>query len=209
MQLKLSHTPAALSANGLAAAVAWAAGGYALSATTMNDQLGHLVTIAGIAVTDHNAKTFTVTRTDADGIALTEGIAGPNGAVTVTTTKHFKTVTSITVSSTTGADTFNLGWSAVAVSQTICIDWRENSFEVSLGLIITGVINYSIQHCLDNLRGTVAPVSLNWFPHSSLVAKTANADGNYAFPITATRLLINSITAGATIQTYVMQGLTA
>ena len=32
MQLKLSHTPAALSANGLAAAVAWAAGGYALSA---------------------------------------------------------------------------------------------------------------------------------------------------------------------------------
>ena len=42
--------------------------------------------------------------------------------------------------------------------------------------------------------------------HSSLAAKTADADGNYAAPVRAIRILINSLTAGATIKVTLIQG---
>lgn len=201
-----SYTPAALNATGLASAVAYAGGGYALAATTMADSLAHIITIAGIAVTDHSGKTFTITGTNADGQPQSEGIAGPNGAVVVSSTLYFKTVTSITVSATTGADTFNLGWTGVAVGVTYPLNWRQNNFQVSLGLIITGTINVTVQHTLDALHGEYV-ASPSWFPHSSLVSKTASADGNYAFPVVATRLLVNSVTAGATCGFRVVEGI--
>jgi hypothetical protein len=53
---------------------------------------------------------------------------------------------------------------------------------------------------MDALHGEyVAVGSETWWPHSTLVTKTVSADGNYAFPVTATRILINSLTAGATV----------
>lgn len=209
MKLKLALTPAALNATGLASAVAYSGGGYALGAAGPADALGHLVTIAGIAATNHSGKTFTITGTDADGIALTDTIAGPNGAVTVTSTYHFATVTSVTVSATTGADTFNIGWSAVAVTQTVVTDWRENQMQISLALVITGTVSVTVQHTLDNVRDVTQPDKLNWLPHSTLAAKTASADGNYAYPITAARMLVNSVTAGATVAFYILQGMSS
>lgn len=205
MQLKLSYTPAATAVSGLAAAVAYSGGGYALSATTMADGLAHIITISGIAATDHSGKTFTITGTDADGITQSEGIAGPNGAVTVSSTYHYLTVTSITVSATTGADTFNLGWTAIAVSPTIMLNRKQVDFLVSLGLLITGTISVTLQHCLDNLREALTPEQATWWPHSTLVTKTASADGNYAFPVSACRLLVNSVTATATMALFVQQ----
>ena len=203
---KATYTPAATSAAGLASAVAWAAGGYALSATTMADSLAHIVTVGGLAATDHSAKTFTITGTDADGIAQTEGIAGPNGVATVSSTKYFKTVSSITVSSTTGADTFNLGWTAVAVSFTFPINWRQHNFGVSLGLVITGTISVTVQHCFEPIHESTVPAGLTWWSHATLVNATATADSNYAFPVTATRLRINSVTATATVTQHIVQG---
>lgn len=203
--INFSYTPAATNATGLASGVAYAGGGYALTATTPADRLAHIVTITGIAATNHSGKTFTITGTSADGVAQSEGIAGPNGAVVVSSTLYYKTVTSITVSATTGADTFNLGWTAVAIGATFPLNWRDlNNFQVSLGLIITGTINVTVQHTLDGLHGEYV-ASPAWFPHSTLVAKTASADGNYAFPVTATRLLINSVTASATVDFKVVQ----
>lgn len=205
---RVTYTPAATSANGLAAAVAYAGGGYALSATTMADGLAHIVGITGIAATNHSGKTFTVTGTGPDGESISEGIAGPNGAVLVSTTKYFKTVTSITVSSTTGADTFNLGWTAVAVSPLYVMNWRQQNFQTSLAMVVTGTINVTTQQCYDGLHGeyVTAYASLTWFPHASLTGKTANTDANTLSPITAVRLLVNSVTAGGTVALLVVQG---
>lgn len=203
--IRFSYTPAALNAAGLANDVAYAGGGYALTATTMADNLAHIVTILGNAATNHSAKTFTVTGTDPDGFALSEGIAGPNGVATVSTTKYFKTVTSVTVSSTTGADTFDIGWSGVMVGPMFLLNWRQVDFQVSLGVVITGTINYTVQHCMDHIR-EVTTANLAWWPHATLVSKAANTDGNYASPVTATRLLVNSVTAGATIIFEIVQG---
>lgn len=200
-----AFTPAATSANGLANDIAYSGGGYALTATTPADSLAHIITILGNAATNHSGKTFTITGTDANGVAQSEGITGPNGVATVSSTLYFKTVTSVTVSATTGADTFDIGWTAVAVSSTYPLNWRQRNFMVSLGLVITGTISVTVQHTLDGLHGEYV-ASPSWFPHSSLVTKTASADGNYAFPVVATCLLINSVTAGATVGFRVVQG---
>jgi len=180
-------------------------GGYALTATSAADSLAHIITITGNAATNHSAKTFTITGTDADGIAQTEAIAGPNGAVAVSSTKYFKTVTAVTVSATTGADTFDIGWTGVSVSAAYVMDWQQNAFQASLGLAITGTISVTVQHCFENVM-SASPSTRTWWPHSSLVTKTASADGNYAFPVSATRLLINSVTAGATVNLFILQG---
>lgn len=202
-------TPAAASAAGWADDVAYAGGGFAI-ASNPGDSMAHLVTILGNAATNHSAKTITLVGSDADGNALTETMAGPNGNVTVTSVYHYKTLTSVTISATTGADTFDIGWSAVSVSKVVPLSFNRNPFSVSLLGDITGTINYTIQHTFGdvlgwNTNGTAQPEKLTWMPHATLVTKTADADSNYAFPVRATRILINSITATATISLTVIQ----
>ena len=119
MQFNKTWTPAVLDAAGLANDVAYSGGGLALTATSAGDNLAHLITILGNAATDHRGKTFTLTGTDADNNPQTESLAGPNGNVTISFTKYFRTVTAVTISATTGADTFDVGYTAVAVSQSI------------------------------------------------------------------------------------------
>lgn len=204
------YTPAAASANGFADDIAYVGGGYVLTVTTPNDSLAHLVTILGNAATNHSAKTFTITGTDADDNSITEGLAGPNGNVTVTSVNHYKTVTSVTVSATTGADTFDIGWSAVAVSKVLPLSFNRNPFSVSLFGDVSGTISYTIQHTFGDVlgwrsNGTNQPEKLTWNAHATLAAKTADADSNYAFPVRATRILINSVTATATITYTIIQ----
>ena len=60
-------------------------------------------------------KTFTITGTDANGDALTESLTGPNNE-TVTTSKHFLTVTEIAFTDgTSGTITAGFNTSAIAV----------------------------------------------------------------------------------------------
>ena len=202
--ISLSYTPAALAAAGLADNVAESGGGYALSSAAPGDGLAHIITILGNASTNHSGKVFTITGADADGVAQVENIAGPNGVATVATTKYFSSITSITVSSSTGADTFDLGWTDAAVSPTFPLNWKMSQFQVALGLVLTGTINVTVQHTFDGLHGEYVLVP-SWFPHSSLIAKTASADGNYAYPVTATRLLVNSASSGATVAFKIVQ----
>lgn len=189
-----SFTFAALSAAGYANDVAYAGGGYALTATTAGDGCAHPVTILGNAVTNHSAKTFTVTGTDANGVAITEGIAGPNGVATVTTTKRFKTVTSVTVDSTTGADTFDIGWTSLASTPWIPLDIRQCPFEVGIGaVLVSGTVNYDLEHTFDDVTtNATTQVAYN---NATMAGKTASSDVGLTYPVRAVRLDINSHTA--------------
>lgn len=202
--LRLSFTPIATDADGLANDVAYAAGGYALTGGMPRDDLAHIVTVAGNAATNHSDKTFTVTGLDSDGNAQTDSFVGPNGVATVSSAKFFSSVTSVTVSATTGADTFDIGWTGESVSRTVPLNWRQQEFNMSLAVEITGTINYEVQHCFQRMSDGF-PQSFTWFDHASLTNKAANADGNYASPVTGTRLHINSVTAGATISFMIVQ----
>jgi hypothetical protein len=78
--------------------------------------------------------------------------------------------------------------------------------EVSLQVVVTGTVNYTIQQTLDNpLEAGVTPT---WFPHpdTNLVAQTVNRQGNYAYIPTAVRVLLNS-GSGSVVLTITQAGL--
>lgn len=179
------------------------AGPWVPTTTVLSDGLAHLISINSAA--ELAGITFTLTGTDADGFAQTEDVVGPGAGLTVYSTKFFKTLTGVSASGTLGASTADIGYKDDCVSPTYPLNWRESSFGVSLGVNVEGTINYTVQHCLQRMSDG-APSTLTWWPHASLVTKTVDADGNYAFPVTATRLHVNSLTAGATIAFHIVQG---
>lgn len=66
--------------------------------------------------------------------------------------------------------------------------------EISLQVVVTGTVTYTVQQTLDSLfDSTVTPT---WFDHpdTNLVAQTVNRQGNYAYVPSAVRL---NVTAGS------------
>lgn len=81
-------------------------------------------------------------------------------------------------------------------SSIVPLDTYRNPFNVGIGVVVSGTVNYTIQHTFDDVQNaSVTPV---WFSHPSLAALAANADGNYAFPVRAIKILVNSGTGTAT-----------
>lgn len=76
------------------------------------------------------------------------------------------------------------------------VDNRSVSFGIGFGVVVTGTITYTVQHTFDDVYGGG---TINWFPHSFVVAQTTNQDGNYAYPISAMRLITTAGTGTATL----------
>lgn len=188
-----SYNNAALDADGIANDVAYSGGGYVLSAAGPGDGLGHLITILGNAATNHSAKTFTITGTDANDQPQSQGIAGPNGNVTVTSTLYFKTVTSVTVSATTGADTFDIGWTAAAVGANI-YPQDSRSPNINIGIfcrVPSGTPGYGVQYTGDATPAGIDD-STSWLAHATIASKTATFAGTITAPILAFRLIFSA-----------------
>lgn len=76
------------------------------------------------------------------------------------------------------------------------MDQYQSPFNVGIGVVVSGTVNYTIQHTFDDVQNPdVTPV---WFSHPTLLNLTANADGNYAFPVAAIKVLVNSGAGSAT-----------
>lgn len=76
------------------------------------------------------------------------------------------------------------------------MDQYQSPFNVGIGVVVSGTVNYTIQHTFDDVQNpSVTPV---WFNHPTLNGLTANADGNYAFPVAAIKVLIGSGSGTAT-----------
>jgi hypothetical protein len=95
---------------------------------------------------------------------------------------------------------------AVAASVVVPMDRRLDPFSVGIMVTITGgTATYTVQHTLDDVWSpTFVPASANWDPHPTLVNLTAQADGNYAFPVSAIRLNV-TVVSGATVTMNVIQ----
>jgi hypothetical protein len=75
-------------------------------------------------------------------------------------------------------------------------DTYQTPFNVGMGVVVSGTVNYTIQHTFDDIfNGSVTPT---WFNHPTLASQAASADGNYAFPVRAIRLFVNSGSGTAT-----------
>lgn len=85
----------------------------------------------------------------------------------------------------------------------IPLDYKQNPFNIGLGIVVNGTITYDIEHTFDDVFDvSVTPTA---FKHSTLVAQTTNNDGNYAFPVRAIRIN-NTAGTGSTALT-ILQGL--
>lgn len=85
----------------------------------------------------------------------------------------------------------------------IPLDYKQNPFNIGLGIVVNGTITYDIEHTFDDVFAQdTTPTA---FKHSSLTAQTTNKDGNYAFPIRAIR--INNTSGTGTTTLTILQGL--
>ncbi len=76
------------------------------------------------------------------------------------------------------------------------MDTYRSPFNVGIGVVVSGTVDYTIQHTFDDVNNpAVTPV---WYSHPTLLAQAVNADGNYAFPVAAIKILVNSGTGSAT-----------
>jgi hypothetical protein len=90
-------------------------------------------------------------------------------------------------------------------SAAVVTDTYISPFNVGFGVVITGVVSYSIQHTFDNPQTVANPT---WFFHPSTPSGTpvtANLDGNYAFPVAAIKILTSAATNTGTVTLTVIQ----
>ena len=185
---------AALSSNGLGAALTSTGASYVLTANSAADSLAHLITIKNNSATDHSGKTMAITGTDANGRPLTQTITGPAGSATVTSTAYFQTVTSVVPSASTGADTFDIGWTAGAITPSFMVNLN-HALPINIGIgstVVSGSPNYTLQYTFDNSA---------WFDDATITGKTASFAGGFTLPVYALRMKYT--VAGSVNHTYI------
>ena len=88
-------------------------------------------------------------------------------------------------------------------SNVLAMDTYISPFNVGFGVVVTGTVNYTVQHTFDNPQTVASPT---WFSHPTVAAATTSQDGNYAFPVAAIKILVNS-GAGTATMTLIQAGI--
>ena len=164
---------------------------------TSADGLARQIVITDAGADDQRTATYTLTGTDADNNAIAESLAGPNVSATVTTTKHFKTLTAVTIASPVATSTVDIGTNGVMTSSTHTCDRGANA-AAGASMVISGTCNVTLQETRTNIfaNGTA---SANWLSSANYASKTASANSVLGSNLSGIRLLVNSFTAGASI----------
>jgi hypothetical protein len=169
--------------------------------TSTTDGLAHYVTLTSPAQATLAGINFTIVGTDPDGHDISETIAGPASAATVTSTKFFKTVATIQPSATMGALTLAVGIAVTAITPTIAL--TNSVAAAGMTVAVTGTVNYTMYETFANVYvHTSNSVST---PITALTSKTANTTGSATVSATGVLLLINSVTASATVTVWLNQ----
>ena len=201
--IKVTYTPITALTTAYATTVTSTGAALTLAATAPTDGLAHLVTLTSAALNDLSGVAFTIVGYDADGNAQTETIAaGPNNS-TVTGTKYFKELTSVTPSATMATKEMSIGIGAASMSPTIPLERRSIS-PASLTISVTGTVNVTVNDTIADVF-RCQPSTLPWTAITALTSKTAQTDGAARTAATAVQVLTNSVTNGATYTLYVSQ----
>ena len=80
-------------------------------------------------------------------------------------------------------------------SDALVMNTNCTPFNVGFGVVVDGTVNYSVQHTFDD----PAVGFTTWFTHPTVVGQTTDQDGNYAFPVTGIKVLVNSGSGTATL----------
>lgn len=198
-----SQTPGA--AGNLTINGALATSGVATLTSTNCTQRRVRITCAGA----DSARTFTVYGTQAGGAQVVEEMAGSGGSTT-DSRFDYATVTRVAVDAAT-AGAVTVGTNTLGSTPWYLPDIHAKPFAIGIGAVVSGTVNYDIQHTFDNVlltngRMAVADATLipDVFDHSDLAGETASQNGNYAFPCQGIRLEVNSGTG--TVEFTLIQG---
>lgn len=131
-------------------------------------------------------KSYTVYGTVLEnGSVVAESVAGTS--VSAQTTNLFLTVTRVDTDSTGG---LTVGTNGIGGTRWLPVDWIKDPFNVGFGCVVTGTVNYTVQHTFDDIfDGSVIPVA---FDHTDIANEITNQQGNYQFAARALRVKINS-----------------
>lgn len=94
--------------------------------------------------------------------------------------------------------------SSATTSSPIPLDIKKNPFNVSVATVVSGTLTYKVQHTFDDVLDPT--ITATWFDHSTITGKTADQDGNYAFPVRAVRLNVTAWTSGSVSMTVIQAG---
>ncbi len=181
-------------------------GATAPTTTDTSDGLAHLVTLTSPVQNTLAGITFTIVGTNNDGHAQTESLIGPASNATVTTTKAFKTISTIQPSATMGALVLSVGISSISTSQTIALD-AYSVAAAGMTVSVTGTINYTVYETFVNVFSQSATDASTTI--SALAAKATTLSANSSVSATGVYLVVNSLTASATYTVYLNQGTSA
>ena len=82
----------------------------------------------------------------------------------------------------------------VGGSNVYAPDTYVSPFNMSLSVLVTGTVTYSVQYTFDDIYAKgYNPATGNWVDHPSLSAKSVSADSNIAYPVMGVRV---NVTAG-------------
>lgn len=156
---------------------------------------------------DDTGDTFTVTGEDRYGADLTETITGGNAA-TVAGTKNFARVYRVSSSGASAAGV-EVGVNGLCESQWYVLNYRGPDFNVGLGAEISSGadLTYDVEHTFDNIFASdFTEDGATVYNHDTMASQTANSDGNYTNPPTATRLAITAHTSGSATLNIIQAG---
>ena len=84
----------------------------------------------------------------------------------------------------------------VGSSSSIVVNTNISPVNIGFGVVVSGTVNYTVQHTFDD----PATGFSTWFSHPTVASQAANADGNYAFPVTGIKVLVNSGSGTASLK---------
>lgn len=83
-------------------------------------------------------------------------------------------------------------------------------FNVGFGCDVTGSATYTVQHTFDNVFASdFTPSAAKWYNHSTVSGVSTDQDGNYAFPVSAIRLVLSGGSTGSVKMTILQAGIGA
>lgn len=97
---------------------------------------------------------------------------------------------------------------APGASQAIPMDQYISPFNVGFGCATTGAVTFTVQHSFDNpFAADYDPTAATWYNHPDVTGAVADADGNYAFPVSAIRLVLAGGSTGSVTMTINQAGI--
>lgn len=166
------------------------------------DGQAYKVSILNNTILDLSGINFVITGLNQDGVAQTETVVGPAASVSVISTYYFKSITSISLSSTLGVATVDIGTAAQFSTPTIPTDYGAIGSNISVDF--SGTMTYTVDGTDDNIQRKTPP--FYWKTVGSPL--TAATTSQYAVNLQAPRALrvsVASYTGTPTFQFSILQ----